>query len=217
MAVKWILLLIFATTLTHAQLQLKGEATSPAHWKGFPFIKDTNNLNLLATNTCGVYSSADDRQSGTLTFAIDCKSEEHKIKSGFVRDKSAIKIVRPKQTRSYLKKDLYGYRDCAGNEYHFYEGKSFQLISPGEAIAIYRIFDWRGKQRVAKHFFRKGSTGTLEPLTLRNLREEFAGEPLFLEKLSILAGNDFELIRYLYAINRVRMNTQLTEPFSPSL
>ena len=217
MAVRWILIFAFATTLTQAQIQLKGDAQSSVNLKGIPFVNSTNNLHLLATNTCGVYSNADDRRSGTLTFAIDCKLEEHKIKPGFVRDKSAIKIVRRKQIHSYLKSDLYGYRDCTGNEYHFFDGRSYQLINPGESIAIYRTFQWKGKQRVAKHFFEKKTTGTIEPLTLRNLREEFSGEPLFLERLAILAENDFQLVRYLYAINRLRMNSGDVESGSQTL
>lgn len=207
MIAKWILLFVFASTFAHAQVQVRGEAHPRTPWKGFPFVKSVNNLDLLTTSTCGVYSNPDDRQSGTLTLAIDCKSEEHRIKSGFVRDKSAIKVIREEETLSFLKRDIYGYRDCTGKEYHFFEGKSYELVNPGESIAIYRIYEWRGKQRVAKHFFRKESTGTVESLSLKNLEEEFSGEPLFLEKLSILAENDFQLIRYLYAIDRVRINS----------
>lgn len=203
MVSKWILFFVLAFACTHAQSQISRETHSRAHWDGFGVLQRSGNFHGM-THTCGVYSTAHDRQAGTLSLAIDCKSERHKIKSGFIGDKSAIKVVRDDKTHKFLRRDIYGYRDCEGNEYHFHDGKSYQLLNPGESIAIYRVFEWKGKQQVTKHFFRSESMATIKPLTLRNLNNEFSAEPLFLKKLHILAKNDFLLVKYLYAVNRVR-------------
>lgn len=202
MVSKWILLFVLAFAYEVAQSQISRETHPRAHWDGFGVIQRGGNFHGM-TNTCGIYSTSDDRQSGTLSLAIDCKSESHKIKPGFMGDKSAIKVVRDDKTQKFLSSDIYGYRDCEGNEYHFYDGKRYHLLNPGESIAMYRTFEWKGKQLVAKHFFRTASMDDIESLTLRNLNNEFSGEPLFLEKLQLLAANDFQLIKYLFAVNRV--------------
>lgn len=206
MVAKWILVLGLSFTCIDALSQLTKETQSHVHWRLFPFVKGTNNPGILRPHTCGVYNTADDREAGSLTLEIDCKSEAHKFKSGFIEDKSAIKIVRNDDTYSYLTRDLYGYRDCDGNEYHFFGGKAYELLNPGEAISIYRIFQWKGKQRIAKFFFRKELSVKIKPLTLQNLKSAFSDEPVFLENLHFLAPNDFHLIKHQYAINRLRMN-----------
>ena len=202
MVSKWILLFVLAFIYTAAQSQISRETHSRAHWDGFGVIQRSGNFHGV-TNTCGIYSTPADRRSGSLSLAIDCKSERHKIKSGFIGEKSAVKVIRGDKTQKFLRRDIYGYRDCQGNEYHFFGGKSYQLLNPGESIAMYRAFEWKGKQHVAKHFFRTASMDDIQPLTLRNLSNEFSAEPLFLEKLHLLAKNDFQLVRYLYAVNRV--------------
>ncbi|MEX2231581.1 MAG: hypothetical protein WD824_05440 [Cyclobacteriaceae bacterium] len=200
---KRVFLFLLVFTCTRAQSQQ--DTHSRVNWKGFGFITGTNHIHHSNTKTCGVYSTPDDLESGTLSLAIDCWSEAHKIKTGFIQDQSIIKIVRDEKTYRYLKRNLYGYRDCNGNEYHFFEGKSYQLLNPGQSIGIYRIFEWKGKQRVANLFFTKDPL-VIEPLTLENLRGAFADEPLFLQKLQLLAANNFQLIKNMYAINQARMN-----------
>ena len=197
-------LFLLAFTSTAAFSQYHQETHSRVSKEGFSFINGANDFNRLSAN-CGIYRTANDRQKGRLSLAIDCKSEDHRIKPGFIREKSTINVVRQERAYRYLKRDLYGYRDCRGREYHFFNGNSYQLVNPGESIAIYRVFEKVGKQQVVKYFFSSESTA-VKPLTLENLRLTFVEEPLFLEKLHLLARNDFQLIKYLYAINRIRMN-----------
>lgn len=205
MVAKWILSMVCVLVVTHAQAQFRHQPPSRGHLEGLNFIQDAGNLTRVS-QTCGIYNTSHDLQSGTLSVAIDCLSENHRIQSGFIGDKSAIKVVRDEKTYRYRSNDIHGYRDCSGMEYHFFDGKRYQLINPGEDIPIYRTYQWIGKHRVAKHFFRRPS-GAVKPLTLENLNAEFSEEPMFLEKLSQLAKNDFQLIRYMHALNRLRMNT----------
>ncbi len=205
MRCQWIIFLAFVTSGFEALCQFRDRASSQLQLSGVGFLGGTNYVTRMSDN-CGIYSSEGDRRAGRLSLAIDCKSEEHKISSGFVREKSAIKIVREEETHSFLKRDIYGYRDCSGKEYHFFQGNSFELVNPGEAIPIYRTYRQRGKQRVTKYFF-ASMTGEIRPLTLEDLRIAFAEKPQFLEKLAILAENNFQLTRYLYLINRVWGNS----------
>lgn len=206
MAARWILLFLLSLTATHVFSQFNRESRSNVSLKGIGFIEGPNNF-MRAAKDCGIYSTERDLQSGVLSLSIDCKAEDHRIKAGFIRDKSAIKIVRYGETSRYLKQDIHGYRDCRGNEYHFFEGKSYQLVNPGESIRIYVVYQPKGKQRVAKYFFSSVSSTMPKALTLENLRVEFSGEHLFLEKLRLVARNDFELVKHRYIINRVRQNT----------
>ena len=202
---QWILIFVLSLAVSRAFPQSTGQARPHAYWNGFGVYEGLKPFSPLGKN-CGIYDTHHDRRAGTLSLSIDCRAEEHTIRPAFVQDKSAIKVVRAGETRKYLKQDIYGYRDCKGGEYHFFDGKAYELVNPGESIAIYRLYEWRGKQRIARHFFQGDSHGTIRKLTLENLSDEFADEPVFLEKLSLLARNDFQLIRYMHAINRIRMD-----------
>ncbi len=203
---QWIIFFVFVATGPEALCQFRDKTSSQVQWNGLGFLGGANYVKGVPGN-CGVYSSEHDRRSGTLSLAIDCKAEDHRITTGFVREHSAIKIVRESETHSFLRRDIYGYRDCNGNEYHFFKGKSFELINPGDEIPIYRTYSQRGKQRVARYFF-TSTNGDILALKLDNFRDVFSDEPVFLEKLHILARNDFQLTRYLYLINLVWSNSQ---------
>jgi len=205
MTAKHIFILVLMGAASDVFSQLQERMNAHVQWNGLGFIKGTDYLRGVSSS-CGVYNNERDRQEGKLSVAIDCNTEDHKIKPGFVRDKWAIKIIRKEETHNFLRQDIYGYRDCHGKEYHFFEGKRYELVTPGESIAIYRDYQQVGKRRVAKFFFRSDA-GDLKPLTLENFAVEFSDEPLFLEKLHILARNNFELVKYLYVINRIRTNT----------
>jgi hypothetical protein len=205
MKAKWILLGLLAITVTCAKAQINQESNAGVQLKGLGFFTGTRTA-MPSNRSCGIYETPDDRRAGTLSLAIACKSETHKIKPGFVKEKSAIKIIRNEETRSFLKKDISGYRDCKGNEYHFFEGTSYELLNPGESIPIYRVFEWRGKQRIAQHFFSTKESHMVRRLTIENIRDDFSDEPRFLKKLQVLAKNDFQLVKYRHAIHRIRMS-----------
>jgi hypothetical protein len=182
------------------------EANAHFNLKGLGFFGGAKEFKHAA-GECGIFGTWQDRQRGTLTMAIDCQTEDHRIKPGFIRDKASIRVVRRDSTYQYLRADIYGYRDCSGNEYHFFQGQSYQLVNPGQEIPIYRKYEWAAKQRKAKYFFRRDFSAPLAPLTLDNLAAEFSDEPVFLERLRLLADSDHELIKYLQLINQVRMSS----------
>ena len=203
MCTRWILVFSLAFS-TVGFCQLNDRTNSVVRWNGLGFIKGTQYLRA-ADDRCGIYSTADDRAAGKLSLAINCGVEDHKMKIGFVRENRAIKIERANESHRFLRRDIYGYRDCRGNEYHFYDGRSYELTNPGEPVAIYRVFERQGKRQVARFLFSYESS-ELKPLTLENLHDAFSDEPMFLEKLDRLAENNFQLIKCRSLINRVRQN-----------
>jgi hypothetical protein len=197
---KWILLSVMAFSFANA---LSQDAHSRIHWKGLAFLGGAGEFKHSG-NYCGIYRTASDLEAGTLSLAIDCKTEDHRLKPGFVRDQSAIKVVRDGESQNYLKREIHGYRDCRGNEFHFFDGKTYQLINPGETIRLYVVYKPNGKQRVAKYYFSTQSSESPIPLSLQNLRMAFSDEPAFLEKLDLLAKNNTQLIRHRSLINHAR-------------
>lgn len=193
------------TAVQPVSAQFSEKANSKVQWNGLGFIRGTNYHSHMGGH-CGVYETDSDRKASTLSVAIDCKSEDHKLKTGFVKTSSAIRIIRDNKKENYLRRDLYGYRDCRGREYHFFDGKSYELVNPGEEISIYRVYEQKGKQRVAKLFF-EAPSGEIKPLTLQSFRSEYSTQPEFLGKLQTLAHNDHQLVKYLHLINRVWANT----------
>ena len=204
MKVQWISVLVSALGGFYAEAQPVEPSKTNVLWNSVTAYQGTRYFD--PSNNCGIYRTPGDRQARTLSLAIQCSKEPHKLKPGFIQDRSAIKIEHEGETRRYLRRDLYGYRDCNGVEYHFFEGKPYELVNPGEPVPIYRMYEWVGKQRMTLYFFSGEDVEAIQPLTLDHLRREFSDEALFLERLYLLAENDFQLIRYRHAINRLRMS-----------
>lgn len=204
MCARWILLFSLAFAVTDGVSQISDRTNAHARWNGLGLFKGTHYISGAGAS-CGIYNTADDRAAGKLSVAINCRAENHKMKFGFLREEPAIRIERENRSHSFLRSDIYGYRDCRGNEYHFFDGRSYELTNPGEPVAIYRVFEQKGKWRIARFLFALESGG-LRPLTLENFSEEFSDEPLFLEKLHTLAENNFQLVKYRSLINRLRAN-----------
>ncbi len=182
------------------------ESGGKVSWKPFTLYNGEGKIRPLQRD-CGIYRTSEDRQARTLSVMIDCQNESHSLKTGFIRDQSAIRVVRDTKIFRYLKDDLYGYRDCSGNEYHFFNGKSYELVNPGKAIAIYRTYVWVGKRRLTKYFYTSANTGIVKPLSLSNLEADFKEDTNFLTKLRQLAKNDLELIRFRHAIHLIERST----------
>jgi hypothetical protein len=92
------------------------------------------------------------------------------------------------------------------SKHHGNVGSSYQVLNPNDSIVFYRIYQQSGKMGYAKFFFGTRGMQRIQPLTLENLKVEFGGEKEFLLKLSILAKNDLQLIKYREAINRLYVN-----------
>jgi hypothetical protein len=159
----------------------------------------------------GIYKTADDFKTGKLALAVDCKTENHKIKLNNFFGKSFITVVHDSKDYKFEKKDIYAYQLCNGEIYRFVSNiKNFLILNPKEQILIYKeaVVTGKGSLSHVDYFFSKDVASNVQPLTMENLKAAFPTNHKFQYSLDSAFENDANLARYdsfhkMYKINRV--------------
>ena len=150
-------------------------------------------------DSSGIYLSAEDFKNKKLSFAIDCRTENHKIRLNDFFGRSFITVIHSKQPYRLYKNKIYGYKTCDESIVRFLEKKELVLLNNGESIAIYR-YDVakppRGKTNVTNYYFSKGATSPVFRLTISNLKKVYPDNLFFQQELKRLFKYNTELAFY---------------------
>lgn len=167
------------------------------------------------TDSSGVYFTANDFVMHKLSFAINCKTEKHKIKSDLIFHPKEITIKHKNATYNYPKDSIYGIKYCDGSIVRIYNNSEYPLINPDETIKIYKIVTTaqaKGNPAVTKYFFSKDAKSKIEKLTIGNIKSAFPDNHKFHDLIDMEFHNDHELSTYdnfhkIMKINRVLQNS----------
>jgi hypothetical protein len=88
-------------------------------------------------DSSGIYKTADDFAANKLSFAINCKTEKHKIYLNDFFNKPYITVKHNDSTYKIFRKDIYGYHFCNGETYRIVNRYDIRVLNPGEYIIIY--------------------------------------------------------------------------------
>ncbi len=157
----------------------------------------------------GVYKTYGDFISQTMLYAIDCKTEQHKIKLNDFFGKDYITVVHDNQPHNLKKNEIFGYKDCDNMSYRFVGERHYEILNPTESILLYKHTTNGSKntQAAIHHYFSSG-TGEVQQLTLANLKKAFPDNHKFHDALDAQFKTDDELAGYdsfhkMYKINRL--------------
>lgn len=156
---------------------------------------------FVQANKSGLYKTATDYVKGELSFEVDCKTEKHKIKLHNFNNKPFIDIIHNNQKYTFLKSELFGFRDCEGKDWRFFENKEYQLMENGP-LAIYKKIEIvsepnkKGLHEKVVYFFSTGITEKLLLLTILNLKRATPQNHIFHDKLDGQFRSDEELAMY---------------------
>ena len=167
-------------------------------------------------DSSGIYKTADDFQKRKLTYAINCKTEKHKINPNILFKGSEVKVKHMGTTYSMKKSEVFGYRACDGKEYRFVDNKEYSVLNPGETLIIY-VYQHpahsakNASQYPPMYFFSKGVATGLQELTKGNLKTAFPDNHEFHDTLDENFKEDKELINYdnfhkMYKVNWLLKN-----------
>ena len=130
----------------------------------------------------GVYISKDDFIKNKLTQEADCQNDKEKFKKHDFFTKAQFTIVNKGKKITYLKKDIYAYRDCENIVWRFYDNKEYEIMET-KALYIYAIrkivMVGEDIERDPIYYFSYGATGNIEKLTIANLKEAFKQNKTF--------------------------------------
>jgi hypothetical protein len=160
------------------------------------------NQNTLQ-NKSGVYLSFADFKLHKLHLEVDYTKEKHKIKVHDFINKSDIDVVHQNKKYKFVKKEIYGIRDCKGIDYRFYNDQEYQVIAT-DTIYIYSkevaetTSSYRNYQThyITKYYFSKTGDSEILPLTNINIKKTFPDNHKMHDALDMMFASENELTAY---------------------
>ena len=164
-------------------------------------------------DSSGIYKTIEDFQQRKLSYAINCKTEQHKINSSLLFKGSEVKVNHEGTTYQLKKSELFGFRTCEGKEYRFVDDKEYSILNPGEPLIIYMYqHPAHSAKEVSKgmyqpqYYFSKDAASPLQDLTKDNLKAAFSGNNKFPDELDAQIQQDKDLYKYdgfhkMYKVN----------------
>ena len=138
----------------------------------------------------GIYKTAQDFKDNRLSFSVNCDSASGKIKLHHFFSGKYVNVIRNKSNYRLSKDSIFGYRDCRGNDYRFFENYNYEYqIAEDKSIVIYMAlltdptYTGKGIKLVPTYFFSKNLNSEIIPLTVNNLKLAFAGETKFCSEI----------------------------------
>lgn len=167
-------------------------------------------------DSSGIYKTAENFQQRKLSYAINCKTEKHKINPNLIFNGDEVKVKHQGETYMLKKMEVFGYRDCKGKEYKFVNNVEYRILNPTEPLLLYF---YQHPAHSAKnvdqyppmYFFSKDATSSLQALTKENLKAAFSDYHTFHDKLDAQFKNDKDLTNYdsfhkMYKLNWLLKN-----------
>jgi len=146
----------------------------------------------------GIYMTASDYAGKNISHQITCGSRD-KIKYDYLFNAGRVKVIHDGKAEAFSKKELYGFRDCAGRDYRFINNSAYQLLDTA-GFYIYshtEIMQAKGYQpSVTRYYFSTVSTGPVQALTIDNLEKAFPGNKAFHYMLDMQFKTDRDLVAY---------------------
>ena len=175
---------------------------------------------LIATaqkDSSGIYKTADDFKNKKLAYAINYKTEKHKINDNVLFNDAQIKVKHHDTTYTLEKSNTYGYKDTKGETFRFVDNKEYKILNPGEPLLIYVYQHPAHSPKEATkygpmYFFSTDAASAPQALTKANLKNAFPDNHAFHDALDAQFKDDTELYEYdsfhkMYKLNRIYGNT----------
>lgn len=156
---------------------------------------------IAQKDSSGIYKTADDFQNRKLSYAINYKTEKHKINDNVLFNNADIKVKHAGETYTLLKSETYGYRSTNGEAFRFVDNKEYKIINPGEALLMYVYKHPSHSPKEAEryapaYFFSSDATSAPQSLTKANLQAAFPVNHKLHDALDAQFKSDKELYAY---------------------
>lgn len=168
-------------------------------------------------DSSGIYKTAEDFQNRKLSYAINYKTEKHKINDYVLFNDAVIKIKHHDTTYTLQKSETYGYRNMKGEEFRFIDNKEYKILNPGEPLLIYVYQHPSHSPKEAgkygpMYYFSTDAASAPQALTKASLKAAFPNNHAFHDALDAQFKEDDELYAYdsfhkMYKLNRIYTTT----------
>ncbi len=170
-------------------------------------------------DSSGIFKTSDDFMQKKLSYAINYKTEKHKINDGLLFHGAEIKVKHHGTSYSLKKSDTYGYKSTKGVTYRFVDNKTYKILNPGEPLLIY-VYHHPGhspkeaEKYTPMYFFSTDAASAPQELTKANLKNAYPENHPFHDALDAQFKEDNELYAYdnfhkMYKLNRLLMQHKM--------
>lgn len=140
----------------------------------------------------GLYSTVEDYNKNKFAFGFPCDSVKTKVK---VHEffSTGITIRTKGSTIRFRAADFFGYQDCNGDAYRFYN-KSAYLILNRNTIFLYAEDRIRSKSHESErvYFFSKNASDAILPLTIHELKIAYPDNRYFHDEIDAIFKDDHQ-------------------------
>ena len=164
-------------------------------------------------DSSGIYKTAADFQQKKLSYAINYKTEKHKIKDNILFHGSEIKVVHEGQRYKLDKNSTYGYKSTQGEVFRFVDNKEYIVLNPEESPTLYAYKHPTSATKgnfkyVSDYYFSTDASSTPQSLTKENLKKAFPNNHKFHDALDATFKSDDGLASYdsfhkMYKVNHI--------------
>ncbi|MBN8836158.1 MAG: hypothetical protein J0I09_02785 [Sphingobacteriia bacterium] len=172
---------------------------------------------IAQKDSSGIYKTAEDYKTHKLSYAINYKTEKHKINSWLLFKGNIVRVKHQGVTYDLKKSETYGYRDIKGKEYRFIGEVEYTILNPGEPLLLYfyqhpaHSGKEADKYRPA-YFFTTDAASVPQALTKENLKSAYPDKHKFHDELDAQCKDDKDLYAYdqfhkMYKLNWIYKQT----------
>lgn len=164
-------------------------------------------------DSSGIYKTAADYQQKKLSYAINCKTEKHKIKDNILFHGSEIKVVHEGQSYKLDKNSTYGYKSTSGDIFRFVGDKEYKVLNPVESPTLYAYTHPTSATKgnfhyVSDYYFSTDASSIPQALTKENLKKAYPNNHKFHDALDATFKSDEGLASYdsfhkMYKVNHL--------------
>jgi hypothetical protein len=168
-------------------------------------------------DSSGIYKTASDFEHGKLSYAINYKTEKHKINGDMFFNDKEINVKHAGKKYTLQKSETYGYRSTKGEDFRFINNKTYKILNAGEPLLIYVYKHPSHSPKEAEkyhpmYYFSPDASAALQDLTKANLKAAFPNNHKFHDALDAQFREDNELNSYdsyhkMYKVNRLLQNS----------
>lgn len=148
----------------------------------------------------GVYVSADDYKNNKPTEEVECKKTSKEVfKKHDVFAKSSFVVINKGVKKTYLKKELYAYRDCDNRVWRFYNKHAYEILE-AKNIYIYAVekivINGIAVEKDPIYYFSNGADGEIKKLTTANLKAAYPNNQTLINILDTYVQTNEVLKRF---------------------
>lgn len=172
---------------------------------------------IAQKDSSGLYLTPEDFGSKKLSYAIDCNTEKHRIKSDLIFNDSKIQVTHEGKKYTLEKSQTFGYRGCDQEVYRFVEKLRYKMLNPQEPLLLYFYQHLAQapkfvEQHPPQYFFSVGP-GRVQKLTIANVKTAFPDNHSFHDAVDAQFKHDKDLYAYdefhrMYKLNWVLKTNQ---------